>query len=203
MRRNPYPQVVVQRVSDMGASPVSSGQSVSKLGQICARRPVAGAIPPAPPGMHPAGPPTDRHDSWGAVRDRPGPPAPPRRHIRARSPPPERPRRSWRARRPGRWPAARRRSRPRSRPPARARPVLHSRQTPGDPIATAAPSRSRAAALGSSAGAGLAFDDGFIDHRQPAQGLPESDRLAHIPPPAVGHSSSAPHAGAGYIVPEV
>jgi len=36
-------------------------------------------------------------------------------------------------------------------PAASARPVLHFRQTPGDPIATAAPSRSRAAVLASRA----------------------------------------------------
>src|SRR5436309_2105095 len=78
-------------------------------------------------------------------------------------------------------------------PAAMARAVLHSRQTPGDPMATDAASCSSEAVLTSRAGCpgraepepGLVPDEGFVDHRQPAQGLLESRRLAHVPP--LGH----------------
>jgi hypothetical protein len=70
-------------------------------------------------------------------------------------------------------------------PAARARPVLHSRHTAGDPMATDTATRSSAAVLGSRADGpgwvkpepGLAFGEAFVDHRQPAQNLLESHRL--------------------------
>jgi len=49
----------------------------------------------------------------------------------------------------------------------------------------------------------LVFDEAFIDHRQPAQDLLESHRLAHIAPLAAGPSSIAPRAGPGAIIPTV
>src|SRR5580704_17579580 len=75
---------------------------------------------------------------------------------------------------------------------ANARPALHSRQTAAGQRATDTASWSSAAVSGSRADAeagpkpepGPVFDEAFVDHRQPAQGLLESRCLAHTPPPA-------------------
>jgi hypothetical protein len=135
--------------------------------------------------------------SWGVVSL--VPPARPRCHTRARSPHRERRRRPGRARPPGRSPAARRRSRLHSRRP----PVPGPCSVPGTPPVTRwgtdTPTCSSTAVLGSRARRrdrvksepGLVFDEAFVDHRQPAQNLLESHRLAHVPHPPSEHQSTS------------